>query len=80
VVFAIGASGMSMADLTPGQAMVYAVIVEAIRKHGMPPTRAEIAKALKYASPNAAQEHLLALRRKGVIELIPAISRGIRLL
>jgi repressor LexA len=46
---------------------------------GMPPTRAEIAKTLKFRSANAAEEHLRALERKGVIELLPGTSRGIRL-
>ena len=45
----------------------------------MPPTRAEIASALGFRSPNAAEEHLRALKRKGVIELVPGASRGIRL-
>ena len=45
----------------------------------MPPTRAEIAAALGFKSPNAAEEHLRALERKGVIELLPGASRGIQL-
>ena len=44
----------------------------------MPPTRAEIARGLGFRSANAAEEHLRALRRKGVIELIPGASRGIQ--
>jgi repressor LexA len=46
---------------------------------GMPPTRAEIAKDLGFRSINAAEDHLRALERKGVIELLPGTSRGIRL-
>jgi repressor LexA len=45
----------------------------------MPPTRAEIARALSFRSANAAEEHLRALERKGVLELLPGTSRGIRL-
>ena len=45
----------------------------------MPPTRAEIAQQLGFRSPNAAEEHLRALARKGCIELLPGSSRGIRL-
>ena len=45
----------------------------------MPPTRAEIALQLGFRSPNAAEEHLRALARKGCIELLPGSSRGIRL-
>lgn len=58
-------------------------VLELIRSYtiqtGMPPTRAEIAKRLGFRSPNAAEEHLKALARKGVIEMIPGASRGIRL-
>ena len=46
----------------------------------MPPTRAEIAKHLGFRSVNAAEEHLRALARKGIIELQSGTSRGIRLL
>lgn len=46
----------------------------------MPPTRAEIAHALGFRSANAAEDHLRALVRKGVVELLPGASRGIRLL
>jgi|SRR5690554_3393939 len=58
-------------------------ILELIRSHidatGMPPTRAEIAQQLGFRSPNAAEEHLKALAKKGVIEMMPGTSRGIRL-
>ena len=46
----------------------------------MPPTRAEIVMRLGFRSPNAAEEHLKALARKGVIEIVSGASRGIRLL
>ncbi len=46
---------------------------------GMPPTRAEIARQLGFRSANAAEEHLKALARKGVIEILPGTSRGIKL-
>jgi repressor LexA len=45
----------------------------------MPPTRAEIARELGFRSANAAEEHLRALARKGVILLVPGTSRGIQL-
>ena len=51
----------------------------AIERTGAPPTRAEIANELGFRSANAAEEHLQALARKGVIELIGGTSRGIRL-
>ena len=68
-----------MHDLTPRQSQVLDLIRQALEETGMPPTRAEIAEALGFRSANAAEEHLRALQRKGVIELVPGASRGIRL-
>jgi repressor LexA len=68
-----------MTDLTPRQTQVLRLIQRAIMESGMPPTRAEIARELGFKSVNAAEEHLRALHRKGVIELIPGASRGIQL-
>ena len=65
--------------LTPRQQNVYDFIVKTMSELGYPPTRAEIARALGFRSPNAAEEHLRALSRKGVIRMIPGTSRGIRL-
>ena len=45
-----------------------------------PPTRAEIAAELGFKSPNAAEEHLKALARKGAIEIMPGASRGLRII
>ena len=68
-----------MSDLTPRQTQILRLIQDAIHESGMPPTRAEIARTLGFRSPNAAEEHLRALQRKGVIDLIPGASRGIQL-
>jgi repressor LexA len=68
-----------MAQLTPRQNQILHMIQEFIADSGMPPTRAEIARELGFKSANAAEEHLRALQRKGVIDLIPGASRGIRL-
>jgi len=65
--------------LTPRQEQIHRLIQQAIAETGAPPTRAEIAQALGFRSANAAEEHLQALARKGVIELISGTSRGIRL-
>lgn len=69
-----------MKALTVRQQQVYDLIRDHINQTGMPPTRAEIASQLGFRSPNAAEEHLKALARKGVIEIISGASRGIRLL
>ena len=68
-----------MSDLTPRQSQVLQLIRQALVETGMPPTRAEIAAQLGFRSPNAAEEHLRALARKGCVELVPGSSRGIRL-
>src|SRR6201990_1176128 len=68
-----------MSDLTPRQTQILRLIQDAISESGMPPTRAEIARTLGFKSANAAEEHLRALQRKGVLDLIPGASRGIQL-
>ena len=65
--------------LTSRQQNVYDFIVKTMQELGYPPSRAEIARALGFRSPNAAEEHLRALERKGVIRVIRGTSRGIRL-
>lgn len=67
-----------MRALTPRQAEILELIRTVIDDTGMPPTRAEIADRLGFKSANAAEEHLKALARKGVIEMLPGTSRGIR--
>ncbi|RJS93994.1 transcriptional repressor LexA [Salinisphaera sp. Q1T1-3] len=69
-----------MEKLTPKQQRVYDYIRDTLAATGAPPTRAEIAEALGFASANAAQAHLRTLARKGAIELGSRRSRGIRLL
>ena len=69
-----------MKPLTPRQQEVFDLIKAKIEDSGMPPTRAEIARELGFRSANAAEEHLKALARKEVIEIIPGASRGIRLI
>ncbi len=68
-----------MRELTPRQRQVLELVRDFIEERGMPPTRAEIARALGFRSANAAEEHLRALERKGVLNLYPGTSRGIRL-
>jgi repressor LexA len=68
-----------MSDLTPRQREILKLIQDCVSENGMPPTRAEIAAELGFKSANAAEEHLRALQRKGVIDLIPGASRGIQL-
>ena len=65
--------------LTPRQQEILDFIRNSLEVLGAPPTRAEIATAFGFASPNAAEDHLKALARKGAINLEPGSARGIRL-
>ena len=65
--------------LTDRQQQILDLIRQAIVNTGFPPTRAELASVLGFKSANAAEDHLRALARKGVIELTAGASRGIRL-
>ncbi|MFT6777565.1 MAG: repressor LexA [Paraglaciecola sp.] len=67
-----------MRPLTARQEEVLQLIKNTMLNTGMPPTRAEIARELGFKSANAAEEHLKALARKGVIEILPGTSRGIK--
>ncbi len=66
--------------LTPRQTDILAFIRSSLENRGAPPTRAEIVTEFGFASPTAADDHLKALAKKGVIELVPGAARGIRLL
>ncbi len=65
--------------LTDRQQQILDLVQSTMERTGSPPTRAEIATELGFRSANAAEEHLQALARKGVIELAAGTSRGIRL-
>ena len=71
---------MPQDTLTARQAEILELIRAYVSEEGCPPTRAEIADPLGFRSPNAAEDHLRALERKGYIELVPGASRGTRLL
>jgi repressor LexA len=68
-----------MPDLSPKQLEVLAFIRRFIEAGGLPPTRGEIAEGLRLKNRQGIDQHLRALAAKGAIELIPGISRGIRL-
>ena len=66
-------------ELTTRQTEILKLIRRQIEKTGLPPTRAEICEHFGFTSPNAAEQHLRALAAKGVIEMTPGASRGLRL-
>tara|TARA_A100001011_G_scaffold33644_1_gene32192 strand:- start:56 stop:667 length:612 start_codon:yes stop_codon:yes gene_type:complete len=65
--------------LTKRQQQVLEIVKDHIEESGYPPTRVDISQKLGFKSPNAAEEHLKALAKKGAIVLTPGTSRGIRL-
>ncbi len=69
-----------MLKLTPRQQQILDFIQQNIKQTGMPPTRADMCQYFGFKSPTAADDHLKALQRKGAIELLSGVSRGIRML
>ena len=63
--------------LTERQQQILDLIRQTVARTGFPPTRAELPR--RVSAPNAAEDHLKALARKGAIELTAGASRGIRL-
>ena len=68
-----------MKDLTIRQQQILNYIKDHLSLTGFPPTRSDIANEMGFKSPNAAEDHLRALARKGAIEIVPGTSWGIRL-
>ena len=66
-----------MKKLTNRQEEILNLIKVHISDFGFPPTRADISKALGFKSPNAAEEHLRAIEKKGFIKILSGASRGI---
>lgn len=73
------APARALRPLTRRQREILGFIQMSIRLSGIPPSRVEIAEAFGFRSPNAAEDHLKALHRKGAIDLVPGIARGIKL-
>lgn len=66
-----------MNHLTPRQSEVLDAIVLYKDRTGFPPTILELAGLIGCASPNAAAEHVKALKKKGYISIAPSTARGI---
>ena len=66
-------------SLSPKQLEVLEFIHRFIEKRGLPPTRGEIAEGLGLKNRQGIDQHLRALKSKGAIDLVPGISRGIRI-
>jgi|TARA_B110000459_G_scaffold148945_1_gene162312 repressor LexA len=66
-----------MKGLTQRQQEILDLIKDQLSNTGLPPTRADIARILGFKSPNAAEQHLRAIEKKGFIKIIAGASRGI---
>jgi repressor LexA len=66
--------------LSPRQQQILRLISQFMTRHGMPPTRADLAQALQLRNRQGIDQHLRALEHKGYLKLEPGIARGIRLL
>ncbi|MDC0028335.1 transcriptional repressor LexA [Gammaproteobacteria bacterium] len=66
-----------MKGLTDRQQEILDLIKSNLEDNGLPPTRADIAKTLGFKSPNAAEQHLRAIEKKGFISILAGASRGI---
>jgi len=67
----------NLKPLTQRQQEIFDFILDRMTINGAPPTRVEIAEHFGFKSPNAAEDHLKALDKKGHIQLISGTSRGI---
>ena len=70
----------SLPLLSPRQQQILRLISQFMTRHGMPPTRADLAQALQLRNRQGIDQHLRALEHKGYLKLEPGIARGIRLL
>ena len=66
-----------MKGLTKRQQEILDLIKSNLEDNGLPPTRADIARTLGFKSPNAAEQHLRAIEKKGFISILAGASRGI---
>ena len=66
-----------MKGLTDRQQEILDLIKSNLEENGLPPTSADIARTLGFKSPNAAEQHLRAIEKKGFISILAGASRGI---
>ena len=68
-----------MKDLTDRQQQILGFIQQQQDSGGLTPTLREIAARFGFSSPNAAQAHVQALRRKGFLQSLPGRARSLLL-
>lgn len=67
-----------MKALTVRQAAVLEMIEKFLSINGRPPTRQEMADHFGWSSPNAAQDYIKVLAKKGAIEWTNMKARGVK--
>ena len=62
---------------TPRQLEILRWVASFIDSKGYPPTRRDICRAFQFASPNASQQYMTQLRRRGLLTYVERVSRTI---
>jgi repressor LexA len=76
----VSAMNATSTQPSPRQRQMLELIEQFLRRHGRPPTRADLANAMGLRNRQGIDQHLRALAGKGLIALEPGVARGIRLL
>lgn len=71
---------MSIETLPPRQKQVLSLIVELTEEHGYPPTLAELAKAMGLRNRMTVHQHVVALKKKGLVVWEPGLNRSLRVI
>lgn len=64
---------------TPRQLEILRWVAGFIDSNGYPPTRRDICRGFEFASPNASQQYMTQLRRRGLVTYTDRASRTLRL-
>ncbi len=70
---------LDLDSLPPRQKEVVRLIVELTEEHGYPPTLAELAKAMGLRNRMTVHQHVVALKKKGIVRWEPNLNRSLRL-
>jgi repressor LexA len=71
---------MTVESLPPRQKEVLSLIVQLTDEHGYPPTLAELAKAMGLRNRMTVHQHVVALKKKGLVRWEPGLNRSLRVL
>jgi repressor LexA len=70
----------SIESLPPRQREVLTLIQQLTDEHGYPPTLAELAKAMGLRNRMTVHQHVVALKKKGLVRWEPGLNRSLRVL